>query len=462
MAGGRAATEAVIRGRAALSVNDPGHPTPPGWVRVALTDVAELGTGHTPSRKHPEYWGGDIPWIGIRDAGAHHGRVINNTAQHTNELGLANSAARLLPEGTVCLSRTASVGYVTIMGRPMATSQDFVTWTCGKTIDPRFLMQALLAEGEDIRRFGEGSTHTTIYFPEVKAFHLDLPPKAEQQRIVSKIDSLSAKSKRIHGRLDHVSTLVESYKKAVVSHLLGRLSATASMGKLSDVCISISDGDHQAPPKANDGVPFITISALNDGEIRLDKATRWVPLEYYRDLKSTRIANVGDILFSVTGSIGISALVREQVPFVFQRHIAIIKPDISKLRSEFALFCLRSLSVREQMLACATGTAQLTVPLSGLRSFMIPVPSFSEQDAAINGIKRAFAWIDRLAVEASSARKLMDRLDQSILTKAFRGSLVPQDPRDESANLLLEKIRAERGETIIGERRDRSRGRSLP
>jgi type I restriction enzyme S subunit len=95
-----------------------------------LTVLARLESGHTPSRKHPEYWGGNIPWIGIQDARANDGQVIEDTEEKTNELGIENSSARVLPEKTVCLSRTASVGYVVIMGRPMATSQDFVNWVC--------------------------------------------------------------------------------------------------------------------------------------------------------------------------------------------------------------------------------------------------------------------------------------------------------------------------------------------
>src|SRR5438874_10867961 len=97
-------------------------PAPPGWEWVRLQDVARLETGHTPSREHPEYWDGDIPWIGIKDATGSHGRTILDTFQHTNQLGIDNSSARLLPARTVCLSRTASVGYVVVMGRPMATS----------------------------------------------------------------------------------------------------------------------------------------------------------------------------------------------------------------------------------------------------------------------------------------------------------------------------------------------------
>jgi len=182
MAGGRAATDSVIPGRYAISVGNPKTALPPAWEWVPLSEIAELGTGHTPSRTHPDYWDGDIPWIGIRDARAHHGGIIADTAQTVTELGLQNSAARLLPKDTVCLSRTASVGYVVKMGREMATSQDFVTWSCSTCLDPDFLMKALLAEGDDIRRFGEGSTHTTIYFPEVKAFHALCRPSSSSAR----------------------------------------------------------------------------------------------------------------------------------------------------------------------------------------------------------------------------------------------------------------------------------------
>lgn len=183
--GGREATTKVIPGTAALSVNDPRTSAPAGWAWVPLLRVARQETGHTPSRRVPAYWdGGDVPWVGIRDAGAHHGSTIFDTIQKCTKLGLENSSARLLPAGTVCLSRTASVGYVTVLGKPMATSQDFATWTCTPALLPEYLKFALLAEGDDIRRFGEGSTHTTIYFPEIRALHICLPPVDEQAEIV--------------------------------------------------------------------------------------------------------------------------------------------------------------------------------------------------------------------------------------------------------------------------------------
>ena len=191
--GGREATTGVIPGRFALAVGNPESDAPQGWQWISLSDVAQLESGHTPSRKCPEYWDGDIPWIGIKDATENHGRTLQDTYQHVTELGLDNSSARLLPANTVCLSRTASVGYVVVMGRPMATSQDFVNWVCGPNLDPNFLKYVLLAEREALLRFASGTTHQTIYYPEAKAFHVCLPPLSEQKAIASILGALDDK-----------------------------------------------------------------------------------------------------------------------------------------------------------------------------------------------------------------------------------------------------------------------------
>ena len=97
--------------------------------------------------------------------------------------------------------------------------------------------------------------------------------------------------------------------------------------KLCDCCVSIADGDHQAPPKSDSGIPFVTISNINASNQFDFTDTMFVPQEYYDRLDSKRKAQKGDILYSVVGSFGIPVFMKETIPFVFQRHIAILRPN---------------------------------------------------------------------------------------------------------------------------------------
>jgi type I restriction enzyme S subunit len=167
----------------AASPVTPTKPVHPGWTWHRLIDIARLATGHTPSRYHPEYWKGTIPWLQLADIRALDGHEAQDTSEHANELGIENSSAVLLPAGTVCMSRTASVGFFAVMGRPMATSQDFVNWVCGDALDPWFLMYLQIANRKRIRDLGSGAVHQTIYFPTVQAFSVCVPSIAEQRRL---------------------------------------------------------------------------------------------------------------------------------------------------------------------------------------------------------------------------------------------------------------------------------------
>jgi len=162
------------------------------WREAKLTLVARLGSGHTPSRDHPEWWEEcKIPWVTTGEvAQLRSDRVefLYDTREKISALGVANSSAEIHPKDTVVLCRTASAGYSGIMGTPMATSQDFATWTCGPLIRPRFLLLCLRAMRQDLLgRLAMGSTHKTIYMPDIEGLRVPLPEVNEQDAIVDAV-----------------------------------------------------------------------------------------------------------------------------------------------------------------------------------------------------------------------------------------------------------------------------------
>ncbi len=180
-----------------LSINMNAGKEKPSWKWRLLKNIARLESGHTPSRYHPEWWGGDIPWLALPDIRLLNGRYAHGTAENTNPAGIANSAARVLPTGTVCLSRTASVGFVTILGRPMATSQDFVNWVCGPDLDPEFLMHIFLYSHDYFMSLASGAIHKTVYMPTVEQLCVRIPEIETQKSIASELNKIRASAERL-------------------------------------------------------------------------------------------------------------------------------------------------------------------------------------------------------------------------------------------------------------------------
>lgn len=148
--------------------------------------------------------------------------------------------------------------------------------------------------------------------------------------------------------------------------------------KLSECCQSISDGDHQAPPKSNKGIPFVTISNIKDNSFDFTNCMH-VPQSYYDNLLAKRKPQKGDILYSAVGSFGIPVLMKENVKFTFQRHIAILRPNPHIVEPAYMYYSMLSKAFFLQADAAAIGAAQRTISLSSLQNLTINLPDLPTQ-----------------------------------------------------------------------------------
>lgn len=283
-----------------------------------------------------------------------------------------------------------------------------------------------------------------------KELSINLPPLAEQGRIVAKIEELFAGIDAGVENLKSVKNQIALYRQSVLKSAFdGTLYKTTewNIDVLKNLCSVISDGDHQPPPKAKNGIPFIMISNINKNLINFED-TNFVSENYYTSLSEKRKPKWGDVLYSVVGSYGIPVLIDFQKEFCFQRHIALLRPNTNKIFSKFLFYMLRSRNVYNQATDCSTGTAQKTVPLSGLREIHIPVPTLAEQERIVAEIESHFERVDALETAVDRALNDAEKLKQAVLKKAFRGELVPQNPDDEPASVLLARIRAARASEL--------------
>ena len=210
---------------------------PAHWTVMPIRLAARLESGHTPSRSRPDWWKDcTVPWFTladvwqIRDGGAD---VVYETKELVSELGLANSSARLLPEGTVMLSRTASVGFSAIMGVAMATTQDFANWVCREKLRPEFLLQVFRSMKGEYRRLMMGSTHNTIYMPDIQAFRFALPPLPEQLRIVDYIKEKASTFDDLISEAEVAVRLLTERRTALIS---AAVTGQIDVRSLANVC----------------------------------------------------------------------------------------------------------------------------------------------------------------------------------------------------------------------------------
>ncbi|MFN4887405.1 MAG: restriction endonuclease subunit S [Pseudanabaena sp.] len=419
---------------------------PMGWDKVLLGDLAEYLNG---AAFKPTDW-------------VNEGMPIIRIQNLTDPTKPMNLTTRIVPEnllvkdGDILVSWSATLdAFIWDRGDAWLNQHIYRVLPHEKIVEKYFLFFLLKREIANLigTEHLHGSTMKHINRGPFLSHEVALPPLNEQRRIVDKLDRIGDRQRSARNELSHIPKLIARYKQAVLAAACSgkltedfRLSNSLSISSisLSEVCNSISDGDHQAPPRSETGIPFITISAINDGSLSLNKATRFVPKSYFESLSKIRKPEIDDILFTVTGSIGIPVIVDTDEPFVFQRHIAILKANKNIILAKYLLYALGSDQIQKQALNVATGTAQLTIPLGGLRNFQIQLPSLEEQKEIVRRVEKMFAKIDKMEEEYQKAAKLCDRLEQATLAKAFRGELVPQDPNDEPASVLLEQVKKEK------------------
>lgn len=435
---------------------------PRGW---AMASIGEIGTwrgGGTPSKANSSFWtGGDIPWVSPKDMKR---PIIDDAEERITVAAVEGSATQLVPEGSVLIvTRSGILRHslpVAVNMREVAINQDLKAFSPWGRIDPIFISWQLRSQASEILSLcaKSGTTVDSVDFDRFKAFQIRLPPLPEQRRIVAKIDSLSAKSRRARDHLDHIPRLVEKYKQSILAAAFrGELTREwRTMRQLSDprprrlrdvLAAPIRNGLSVRGSDSPPGVRSLRLSALRGGTVDTSDV-RYLPIS--DDQAQRFFLKQGDVLVSrgngTKAFVGLAALVVTlPEPTIFPDTAFRLRLQCDAVRPAWLARIWNAEPVRGQIEQAAKTTAGIwKISQRDLDQLDLLFPIVEEQDEIVRRIEIAFAWIDRLSGEAGNARKLINHLDQAVLAKAFRGELVSQDPNDEPASVLLERIGAER------------------
>ena len=403
-----------------LTVSSKAQPTPTGWKWQSLRELAKLESGHTPSRYRPDWWGGDVPWLALPDIRELDGKVAYATIENTNDAGIANSSAQILPAGSVCLSRTASVGFVTKLGRPMATSQDFVNWVCGPDLDPDFLLHLLIASRGYIRSLSSGSTHKTVYVPTVKEFRICCPLLPEQKRIAG-ILAAAEGLRRLRAQADRRAA---DFIPALFDDMFGDANTSQfpalRLSEVAQVVSGVAKGRKLNGSSAM-SVPYIRVANVQAGYLDLREIKQ---IEAFPAEVQELLLRRGDVLLTEGGDfdkLGRGAMWETEIPnCIHQNHVFRVRLDASQVLPVYFTQYLRRAATKAYFLRCAKKTTNLaSINMKQLRALPVTIPPIRLQHAFATRIAKVRA----METKQAECRSRLDDLFQSLLHRAFSGQL---------------------------------------
>lgn len=260
---------------------------------------------------------------------------------------------------------------------------------------------------DELRKQAIGGVIKYIKLANLTDALIELPSVDEQKSIVEIL-------KKVKGILDKRNDEIRELDNLIKARFVEMFGDCTNMISLSELCLIITDGTHQSPKFQHEGIPFILVSNLSKNTVTYD-TDKFISAETYKELYKRTPIEIGDILLSTVGSYGHPAVVVEDRKFLFQRHIAYLKPKSDILNSYYMHGALLSPGCQRQIEEKVKGIAQKTLNLSEIRKIRIPVPSLDLQKQYADFVHQ----VDKSKVAVQKALDETQILFDSLMQKYF-------------------------------------------
>ena len=439
---------------------------PQGWATAKMADVAQRITkGATPTSYGFQFLSEGISFIKVENL--KDGSINRSSISHfISEEAHQNQKRSILQEGDILFSIAGTIGTTYLVHKedlPANTNQALaIIRGTSLVFLPEFLRRQLESEvaTNQARVKERGGGMHNISLEDVKEMTMLVPPLAEQRRIVAKLELLLGQVEACQQRLDKIPTLLKRFRQSVLAAACsGRLTEDwreknevteefeqTTVGAIADY---IGGFAYKSPTFLKTGKnQVIRIGNVRPLILTLNASPVFIPDDIANETERFKLEK-DDIVISMTGTkykkdYGYTAIVREADGSLY------INQRVARLRCgksilpKFLLFWLQTDLFREFFFSGETGNVnQGNVGADGIRNAPIDLPSLPEQQEIVRRVERLFALADNIEQRYKKAQAFIDKLTPSLLAKAFRGELVPQDPNDEPAAVLLGRIKAE-------------------
>jgi type I restriction enzyme S subunit len=401
---------------------------PNGWIEVELSKLFDINYGKDFRKK--DFANGDVYPVYSANGVIGYSNIFNRELE------------------TVVLGCRGSVGSV-----HLTKPKSYITHNCF-SVEPKAYISTrftyYLIKSIDYSSVITGTAQPQITITNLSPYLVSLPPLAEQKRIVAKLDAVFAKIETNKQRLEKIPKLLKRFRQSVLAAAVsGRLLNNEIKDiELGNLIEDLKYGTSQKSEKEINGIPVLRIPNIaDDGKISIEDLKYSVlPEKEYEKLKLKE----GDLLLiRSNGSVSLvgksSMVTKQEEDFAYAGYLIRIRCNRKFLMPEFLNLALASYNLRTQIEIPARSTSGINnINSDEVKALKIPTPTIEEQREIVKRVEQLFAFADKLEARYTKAKAMLDKLPQSILAKAFRGELVPQNENDEPATVLLERIRKEK------------------
>ena len=500
---------------------------PASWTKATVGELFRTVGGGTPSTVISEFWQGTIPWISSADIDDGHRLSIS---RFISEEAVRESAASIVPAGSVIVVTRVGLGKVAITDAPLCFSQDNqALLVADELFDKRYVLYYMSTAVREFKHISRGTTISGVTKKQLLETEFVLPPRKEQTRIVAEIekqftrlDAATSALKRVQANLKRyrasvlkaacegrlvpteaelarkegrdyepadkllqrilrerrsrweIDTLAkmitsgkppkddrwkEKYKEPVTPDLtnLPRLPEGWCWAAADQVCVQITDGEHIQPPYREEGRPLLTAKHVQNERIDFRDFGLIDEVDFVKARLRCAPQENDVLIVSVGATTGRAGIVRQETPFAIVRSVLLLRPLVNPL---FFLTWVQSPWCQDWTGFASGSTAQAHFYIGDAKRMPFPLAPASEQVAITQRRDQVISALDVLEGDIRSKIQSSGALRRSVLDAAFSGKLVAQDPTDETASTLLDRIRAER--VSAAPRKSRTRRQEEP
>lgn len=476
---------------------------PDSWRWVAAAEVADVVGGGTPTASDQSNFTatGGIAWLTPADLSKFRGTHIGRGARSLTRKGYEASGARLMPAGTVLFSSRAPIGYCVVATNEISTNQGFKSFVLRGDVSPEFVRHYLSSAKDYAESFASGTTFKELSGARAAELEVPLAPLNEQRRIVAKLDAIFEQTRTAKARLDRLPALLDKFKRSILaaafrgdltkdwraahpnvepaSILLDKIRAErrhrwevairaqgqnpakatyeeprsvdadglaklprgwvwTSIDELAVVIRGASPRPAGDPRFFGGEIPWITVRELTkDASMEIHAVSDFLTPE---GKDAARWVDAATFLLSNSGAtLGVPKVTRI-AGCINDGVVALL--NLSEPEKTFLYQFLTSQT--HVLRALNQGAAQPNLNTGIVKRIAVPLPPEGERDALVVAVRRALEGLEALERRCPELIARLECLERVSLAKAFRGELVSQDPADEPASVLLERIRAAR------------------